>query len=315
MDLGELYKKQISLHEWFEQIGHNQAQAVRDEDLSRQERLKVLSEITGLSYDKPEIFSPHDILNYTQKFKIFFEKEKNNKCRLRLLPLSKDAPKLRTVGRTVAESVEWFKQQHIDSNDYELHFLSFTEQPQWATIFVINNYGIYGEIVWGGHNQLTQGFHDAKPITFTFNFNEWKLSEINIEVLKHLKQIISFLNISDNTAQGKLREKLNATFTNNYLEGYFETVSDVTIPLQFIDYNRVLGKIYKNFQNTPQNQTRNSLIGQTGSPGIVTGRVKIVIPKKISQTQLQPDEILVCDMTSPDYVPLMKQSAGIITDR
>ena len=75
MNLPQLYNTQISLPEWFEQIGHKKTQHIRDEDLTRQTRLKTLNEITGLPYDKPEIFNSDDVLNNTEKFKIFFERE------------------------------------------------------------------------------------------------------------------------------------------------------------------------------------------------------------------------------------------------
>jgi len=55
------------------------------------------------------------------------------------------------------------------------------------------------------------------------------------------------------------------------------------------------------------------LMGSPASPGIGTGPVKILkSPKEISK--VQKGDILVAPMTSPDYVPAMKKSAGIITD-
>jgi len=312
--LPSLFKTQISMHEWFEQIGHEKAQAVRDEDLTRQARLKQLNEITGLPYDKPEIFSLHDLLDKTKKFTNFFEQNKNKKCRLRLLPLTDDAQKLRTVGRTISEAVEWFKEQNIDPDKYKLHFFKFSDETYWSTIFIVNNNGIFGEIIWGGHSQLTQGFHENKPITFSFDFNSWKLSRNNSNALEHLKSIVKHLFISDKSLQQKLERKLGVTFAKNYLKGYFETVLADNVPLQFLDYNRVLGEIYKDFTINPIHTDQTKLTGQTGSPGIVTGKVRIVKPEQISHTNLNPDEILVCDMTSPDYVPLMRQAAGIITD-
>ncbi|MBT3538529.1 hypothetical protein HOF40_02520 [Candidatus Parcubacteria bacterium] len=315
MDLSKLYKKQISMHDWFDQIDHKDAAAIREEDYARQARLKQLDEIIDLPYDKPDIFSSDDILNKTDRFNILFNERKDKKCRLRLVPLTKDTQKLRTVGRTIHESVEWFKEQDIDPKNYELHFLSFTDNPEWATIFVINNNGIFGEAVFGGHNQLTQGFHEKKPITFSFDFTSWKLSEENENILGHLQKIMDYLYVPDSTKQERLHDTLGADCVQNYITGYFETVSDASIPLQFIDYNRVLGKLYKDVQITPSQNNQNSITGQTGSPGVTTGKVRIISPEQISETNLNPDEILVCDVTSPDYVPLMKQAAAIITDR
>ncbi len=55
------------------------------------------------------------------------------------------------------------------------------------------------------------------------------------------------------------------------------------------------------------------LKGLGASPGIATGRVKIV--KKISEiAKIEDGDILVTSMTSPDLVPKMSKSAAIVTD-
>ncbi len=53
--------------------------------------------------------------------------------------------------------------------------------------------------------------------------------------------------------------------------------------------------------------------GQPTSPGKVTGKVRFV-PRAQDSKELQEGEILVCSMTSPDYVPAMKRAGAIVTD-
>jgi len=56
------------------------------------------------------------------------------------------------------------------------------------------------------------------------------------------------------------------------------------------------------------------LSGSPASPGIGTGPVTILkSPKEIGK--IKKGDILVAPMTSPDYVPAMKKSSGIITDQ
>ncbi|MDO8599823.1 MAG: phosphoenolpyruvate synthase [bacterium] len=56
------------------------------------------------------------------------------------------------------------------------------------------------------------------------------------------------------------------------------------------------------------------LQGHGASPGIVTGVVKIVQnPKNLSK--VKKGDILVAEMTSPDYVPAMKIAGAIVTDK
>lgn len=55
------------------------------------------------------------------------------------------------------------------------------------------------------------------------------------------------------------------------------------------------------------------LSGQAASTGMASGPVKIIhSPSEIDK--IQPGDVLVTEMTTPDFVPAMKRAAGIITD-
>ncbi len=62
-----------------------------------------------------------------------------------------------------------------------------------------------------------------------------------------------------------------------------------------------------------ENNLSEVITGQATSPGIIQGRVKIAMSAKDSH-KLKQGNILVCSMTSPDYVPAMKRAAAIVTD-
>jgi len=68
VDITKLYKKQISLTEWFENIKHSDTEALREEDNEKRERLRVLNEIIDLPYDKPYQFSALDIAEKNESF-------------------------------------------------------------------------------------------------------------------------------------------------------------------------------------------------------------------------------------------------------
>lgn len=56
------------------------------------------------------------------------------------------------------------------------------------------------------------------------------------------------------------------------------------------------------------------LDGEPASPGIYSGKVRhIATPREIHL--LKPGEIMVTDMTTPDFVPAMKKAGGLITNR
>ncbi|NOK04294.1 MULTISPECIES: phosphoenolpyruvate synthase [Myxococcus] len=56
------------------------------------------------------------------------------------------------------------------------------------------------------------------------------------------------------------------------------------------------------------------VLGLGASPGVAAGRVR-VLASPAEGRQLQPGEVLVAEMTSPDWVPTMRRAAAIVTDR
>ncbi|MFC1700210.1 phosphoenolpyruvate synthase [Patescibacteria group bacterium] len=63
----------------------------------------------------------------------------------------------------------------------------------------------------------------------------------------------------------------------------------------------------------PKVKAKLILEGLSASPGIVSGKVQIV--RKASEiNKVKQGDILVAEMTNPDYVPAMKRAAAIVTD-
>lgn len=56
------------------------------------------------------------------------------------------------------------------------------------------------------------------------------------------------------------------------------------------------------------------LQGEPASPGFVSGKIKH-IPTPADIHNLEPGEIMVTSMTTPDFVPAMKKAGGLITDK
>ena len=292
---------------------------MREEDNSKRARMEILSSLIPFPFDKPVVFFAQDLIHESEECLGYIEEHGQELCALRLVPRDPNLPKLRMRGSTVREVFKgWFKEQDIDHSLYEAHFIPHPSDHVWSSICVLNEQEFFGEIIADSHEKLTQGFYeDIRPIEFHFDFKQWNLSEENSGALDELQKIISFLKVSDPELREKIKKMLDASFTENYLQGYFETTTSSQYGLWFIDYNRILPSLYREtFQRVEKNdETKDKIKGRIGSPGIARGRVKIIQQDKVTESNLSADEILVCDMTSPAYVPLMKQCAGIITDR
>jgi phosphoenolpyruvate synthase/pyruvate phosphate dikinase len=312
----KLYETQKSLTEWLEDIKHKDAAAIRSEDNEKRERLKALKEITGLPFDQPVKFEATDLRDKTPKLIEYMKKHGDELCALRLIPKDPSLPKLRMRGQTVGQVYNWFLEQKIEAEKYRAEYIPHAEASEWSTIFVVNKHGIHGEIINGGHYQLTQGFFDhGKPIVFNFDFNKWHLSKDDKSAIEHLELIVGHLHVADAPKRKAIETKLNGDFTHDYLEGYFETASSKEFGLWFIDYSPTLGKLYSDMVIKPQNNKAEALVkGMAGSPGTANGKVRIVQPDNMD-IDFEEGSVLVCAVTTPMYVPLMQKAAAIVTDQ
>lgn len=319
MELSKLLKTQISLTEWFARIDHNRTDEIRKEDNSKRDRIAQIAEIIDFPREMRHTFAATDVRDRTPEFVAFLDEYADDLCALRLIPTIEGPPKLRMRGKTYRETVEeWLPTQNINYEDYKASFVQHPRENTWGMIFVVNQHGIFGEIVQASHELLTQGFYtDITPIQFFYTFDgEITLSEHNELALEEIKAFIDYLHVTDKEKRQKLTKEVGATFSHDYIEGYFETVTASDMGRHFIDYNRVLGELYADYSVITHDSSEEALLkGQTGSPGIVSGRVKIVQPDEIANITITKENILVCDMTSPLYVGLMKQAAGVITNR
>lgn len=313
-ELAEFWKTQKSLTEWLEDIKHKDAAIIRREDNDKRERLKVLSRIIGLPFDKPAQFDGLDLKNKSEPLKKYLEENGHELCALRLMPKTEDLPKLRMRGKSVTEAYEWFLEQDIDASKYRADFVPHAEKTKWATIFIVNKHGIQGEITRGGHHELTQGFHEsAKPSVFKFDYKKWLVTPEDNDAQDHLKKLAGYLHVADVVKQQELNETLGSTFANDYLEGYFES-TDSEAGIWFIDYSRSLGKMYEDMDVDPPSKSKGLVKGMTGSPGKAEGRVQIVDANN-TDVDFPDGGVLVCAVTTPNYVPLMQKAAAIVTDQ
>ena len=317
LDLKKLYRTQISLTEWFAGINHHLSNELRDEDNEKRERLSVLNKTVGIPFDKPVKFTADDVSNRSEAFLEYLAGHGNELCAMRLIPTNPSLPKLRMRGQTVMEVVKnWYPGQKIDPSNYRVDFMPHSDNYLWSTIFIVNKNRIFGEIIDGTHAQLTQGFHEKeKPIIFSFDFNKLELDRPDPGAKKHLEILLNFLLIRDKSTQQELKEKLNATFSHDYLMGYFETATCKDFGIWFCDYNRILGTLYSDYNQPLANESdrdhQNILTGQSGSHGKVKGKVKII---NNPNDEFNDGDILVCSMTTPDFIPIMNRSSAIITD-
>jgi len=82
----------------------------------------------------------------------------------------------------------------------------------------------------------------------------------------------------------------------------------------FIVQTRPVTTIKDAIEVEPEIDAPSLLAGDAASPGLATGPVKVLLdPANIDQ--VKDGDILVAEMTTPDFVPAMKRAVAIVTDR
>ena len=82
----------------------------------------------------------------------------------------------------------------------------------------------------------------------------------------------------------------------------------------YIVQSRPVTALKSGMEEEPEIDAPVLLTGDAASPGLASGPVRIILdPTQIDQ--VGNGDILVADMTTPDFVPAMKRAAAIVTDR
>jgi hypothetical protein len=211
IDLKKLFQTQIPQTDWFQAIGHANTAALRAEDSGKTERLERVHELIGLPFDRAYKFLCKDLVEKPPEFKRFLREHGSELCVLRLNPLDPAQPKLRMRGHTIAKALQWFEEQKVDPAKYRAVFAPHSDNNLWATIFVLNHHGAFGEIVYGTHAQLTQGFYeDQPPMRFSWDFHTVKLEPANPEATQALVEILKCLKVDDAGIREQLANELDS---------------------------------------------------------------------------------------------------------
>ena len=317
MNESVLNKNQPSITEWFVSIGEiKEAEAFRREDNAKSDRLETLYQTIGLHYEKPIKLEAQDLAGMRPVFRKILKERSTEHCAIRLVPKKDGLPKLRNRGMTIKKCFEtWFLKQKINPKDYEAHICPHSRTLEWSIIFVVNREAIFGEIVKGLAFQLTHGntYHEIHQ--FRFDYKKWQISKNNVLALKEAKKIVSKIKVTDKRKQNLLKEKLKTGFIHDYMSGYFEATVWPGDKINYIDYDRFLTGYIPTPPPLTNIKEKGVIKGISSAKGHIQGKVVVVKPTNIKKVKFPNNSILVCDYTDVRFLPLMKKSSAIITDR
>ena len=194
----------------------------------------------------------------------------------------------------------------------------FSKNPSYKSDNVII------EAVWGLGEGIVSGkiTPDKYEVSREFEILDRKISEKKIALTRDS----SGQNITKKLTEEKSKEqvlsnreiKKLADFALK-LEKHYNKPQDIEFAIEneeiFIVQTRPITTIEKRIEKTDVKELQGEVIltGLAASPGIASGKVKIVKEMKDLQ-KIKRGDILVTKMTNPDMVVTMQKSSGIITD-
>ena len=311
-DGGFYHNKIPSLTEWMEKINLPNILEFRNEDNQKYSRLEKLHKIIGINYNIPEKIGIGDI---TKKFKNLYTKKRNLKCNIRIIPKTPNFPKLRIRATPFKEGMEWFYKQKIKPANYEnIEIIKYNEEILYSAVFLINDFGIWGEAINGYLWQLAYGVHKKNPALFNFNFKKWDFDSSDRLMVKLIRQSIRTLLIDDENQKEKLENYLDAEFTTDgYLKGYFEFVIWPDEGTLFMDYNRVIYKLMNNFTFSLKKKKEIRSDGICANPGMAHGRARII--NNPTENNFTEEDILICKVATIEHAQMIKKAKAIITEQ
>jgi pyruvate,water dikinase len=188
------------------------------------------------------------------------------------------------------------------------------------------------EAIFGLGEAIVSG--DVTPDQYLLSKEEFKILEKKIS--KQEWQLVRNSRLSPTQLEGTVKvsvpaakqalQKLNddeivaLSRLGKMIEDLYQSPQDIEWAKQgkqlFIVQTRPVTTLKEKVETKtlPKIEAAAILNGVAASPGIAVGTVKIV-PEASQIDKVQNGDILVAEMTTPDFVPAMKRAVGIVTDR
>lgn len=309
---------QVSMTEWYSKIGSEQdSAAFRKEDNRKDDRLEILGNVIGLEYERQVEFEAIDLAVPTKDFEIYLEENKHQKCALRLIPKEDGLAKLRNRGLTHEMVYKtWFLDLQIDHSKYKACFRPHLGESPLALIIVVNQKGVFGEVVSGLHSQLTQGQEYSSIGRFHYDFKKWKFQDTPKKNQIFVKLAVEQLNVKEVAKKEMLKKELNSKFSNNFLEGYFEAIVWDDGVIRFSDYNRLTYQniLPPNIQKVGHNKLSGMVVSDGGVEKYIKGRVVVATEKNLQKLKVDKNTIVVTKFTDVRFIELMQKAGGLVTE-
>lgn len=315
----EYFRRHSALSDWLRPASAEGRNAILSEDLTRSTRLEKLNQLIGLPILGTTKFDGADVEASDVTFKAF-QRHARGPYAVRAIQKTDKSRVFRNRNLPIDQLLIWLHHTVGDLSPYLLEFSPHVPN-EWAAIFVVTESGIVGEIARGSLRQLTQGDHvDSSPASFTFDFNDWWAVPEDEQYIGIAETVVSYVRVDDPWDRIALQKELDVSFAHDkYLMGYCEVIVGPSEEIRFIDFNVALGlqvdEAHWALLRRQQKQVGGDIRGLTASRGRIRGTAHVILRPETDPLDVGTGEILVCIEPTPEMVPLLVRSGGLVADR
>ncbi|MFH1308259.1 MAG: PEP/pyruvate-binding domain-containing protein [archaeon] len=230
--------------------------------------------------------------------------------------LETEIARLREKGKFSSKDIDKVIEEYSYLNQYFLSGEGYTKQDILEQIKRADN----EKRGFEKHNFKDKKLNELIKILNIFSVGRILNNEVTNKAVYNLKPVFKKIASANKISYEKLLslpldqfykllERKKLTLEDSCLGN---DVAMISINNNYLLCKKDLDKLKKDYLDTILKETKDF----TGTPtykGVVKGNIKIVLGSH-DFLKFKEGEILVCSMTDPNYVPLMKKAAAIITD-
>ncbi|MCA9349941.1 PEP/pyruvate-binding domain-containing protein, partial [Candidatus Saccharibacteria bacterium] len=241
----QIVGRQKSLTEWLSDLSHQATATFRHSDSRKRDRLDLLNQFGQMPIEQTWEFEAILAQELSDDLAEFYQEHQDKPVAFRVIPKNPSDQKFRIRGITLKQAInDWLPNHRLNLDRYTLQIGLHPTNNIYAITLVVQGESIIGEIIRGGHHQLTQGFYtSSQPINFSYIIppGTLTLSLEDPEIRDTLSEIIKVISLDSNDQLiEQLIDRLNATVVRTdqkqFIEGYYEAqISE--LGLQIIDFN------------------------------------------------------------------------------
>ena len=318
-----MQKNSNSLTEWFIDLKKTGVEPANYDDflnkeLSKFQHLEKMHREVGVPIHEYFTFDYKDFKEGSENVSSFFDHHNSTgKYSIRAEPNKERAnvlPTQRKHGIPKEECYKFVESLGPEAKNYVIRVWEW-DLPLYSGIMVVNDEGIFLEMAEGIHMQLSQGWLNKNTLMHAWIvFSDSHTGRFNFDFSDNTVERLAY-DVASLIRPGKPVDDYETA--NGYITGSYDFMYYRNLGIRFNDHNdsKIVTNLTLRSLSLSIGADANSMdiTGLGACPGKARGTVRVV--KNVEDAQfLKKGEILVAEMTSPEYVPYMSRVKAIITD-